>query len=122
MLTSSMSGGSCVATRLTSRLASRVREQRPELYGQSRRCCRPLRRPAREGHCAMRGREALDPGRHRARDLRLLSGEQEGRGKGCNREGGPRPAPLLDRSAQPQTTTATVQMYITDFSGPYRLL
>src|SRR5438046_2487086 len=39
-----------------------VREQRPELYGQSRRCCWPLRRPAREGHCAMRGREALDPG------------------------------------------------------------
>src|SRR6202022_3482095 len=37
-------------------------EQRPELYGQSRRCCWPLCRPAREGHCAMRGRKAFDPG------------------------------------------------------------
>lgn len=27
-----------------------VREQRPEFYRQSRRCCWPLRRPAREGH------------------------------------------------------------------------
>jgi len=35
-----------------------------DLYcaGPGRRCCRPLRRAAREGHCAMRGREALDPG------------------------------------------------------------
>ena len=34
----------------------------PQLYGQSRRCCWPLCRPAREGHRAMRGRKAFDPG------------------------------------------------------------
>ena len=34
----------------------------PNLYGQSRRGCRSLRSPAREGDRAMRRREALDPG------------------------------------------------------------
>ena len=39
-----------------------VREQRPAVYGQSRRRGWPLCRPAREGHRAMRGRKAIDPG------------------------------------------------------------
>lgn len=52
MLTPNMSGGSSAATRLTSRLASFGCEiNDPELYGQSRRCGWPLRRPAGEVLC-----------------------------------------------------------------------
>jgi len=56
MLTSNMSGGSCAATRLTSRLASPGARARPELYGQSTDVVAYVARPRR--HCAMRGRKA----------------------------------------------------------------
>jgi len=58
----SMSGASCARTILTLLPASLVREQRPRVRGEGRRCGRPLRRSARQSDCSLCRRKAFDPG------------------------------------------------------------
>ena len=58
----SMSGASCASTYRPCRPQVVVREQRPFVRGESRRCGRALCRSARQGDCSLCRRKAFDPG------------------------------------------------------------